>query len=191
MERMISQLLDVTRIRMGGGIPLDCRPVDLEDVVRPVTGELEAVFTDRTIQLEILGNVQGTWDRDRLAQLVSNLVGNACQHGILGNPIRVRLDGSQPDGVRLEVGNHGVIDPDLLPFIFDPLQSADGGGRSRHGASGIGLGLYITQQIVVAHGGAIEVQSDELQGTRFIVELPRHAPMNAEAAIGSGDPTPA
>jgi signal transduction histidine kinase len=191
MERMISQLLDLTRIRLGDGIPLDRRPGDMEEVVRLATGELVAAFPDRVIALDITGSGVGTWDRDRLAQLVSNLVGNACQHGSLDHPVQVRLDGSAPDGVRLEVSNHGVIAPELLPFIFDPLRS-DGGGRgSRQGASGVGLGLYITQQIAVAHGGTIEVQSTEQQGTRFMVELPRYAPMLAKTAFGSGDTPPA
>jgi signal transduction histidine kinase len=160
-------------------------------VVRLVTGELEAAYPDRTIVRETVGNAVGTWDRDRLGQLVSNLAANACQHGTIGSPVRVRLDGSEPDGVRLEVSNHGMIAPELLPFIFDPLQTDGGRPGGRQGASGLGLGLYITQQIAVAHGGTIDVQSDESRGTRFTVDLPRHAPNRAEAPFASADPSSA
>jgi signal transduction histidine kinase len=184
MERMIAQLLDITRIRVGGGIPLDLQPVDLADLGRRVIGELERAHPDCTIQLEVLGDVAGSWDRDRLAQLVSNLVGNACQHGLPDAPVQVRADGSQPHRVQLEVRNDGVIPPELLPGIFDAFHVRSSRRGSREGASGLGLGLYITQQIAVAHGGSIAAESDELQGTRFTVELPRHPPKDSEPVFG-------
>ena len=88
--------------------------------------------------------------------------------------MQILLDGSAPDRVLLEVHNEGAIDADALPAIFEPLRPIEG-SQKRQGSSGLGLGLYITQQIVVAHGGMIRVESNAASGTRFIVELPRES----------------
>jgi signal transduction histidine kinase/FixJ family two-component response regulator len=172
MERMISQLLDYTRIRLGGGLPLERAQVDLAEIAGTIIEELEPVH-QRTIWLRTNGNVVGTWDRDRLSQLLSNLAANACQHGEPGHPVDILLDGTRPDVVRIEVHNSGAIPPDLLPTVFEPLrQSGDPHGK-RGGSSGLGLGLYITQQIALAHGGTIRIASTQPDGTCFTVELPR------------------
>lgn len=163
MGRMIDQLLDFSRIKMGAGLPLDTREIDLAPVGRMVLGELEAAYPDRAIQLEEHGSLWGAWDRDRLAQLLSNLGGNACQHG--DDPIRISLDGRDPLFVRISVENRGAIPEDLIPDLFEP------GARRGH-SGGLGLGLYIAQQIAAAHGGSIQVSSGELT-TRFLVEMPR------------------
>jgi PAS domain S-box-containing protein len=169
MDRMISQLLDFTRIRIGNGIPLQCASVDLADVARAAVEEIESSCV-RPIDVLTTGDTAGTWDRDRLTQLVSNLAANACQHG--GDaPISIAVDGSEPDTVRLEVRNGGVIPADVMPSIFDPFRRATDRAR---GGSGLGLGLYITQQIALAHGGTIAAESRD-ERTRFVVELPRHA----------------
>jgi signal transduction histidine kinase len=172
MTRMISQLLDFTRIRLGGGLPLERTRTDLADICRAIIDELEPVYVC-PVRLAVSGDVSGTWDRDRLSQLVSNLAANACQHGLEGVPIDIILDGTAADGVRLEVRNQGVIPPLLLPFVFEPLRSANDTGIRVGPSSGLGLGLYITQQIALAHGGTIYVESNEAIGTRFVVMLPR------------------
>jgi signal transduction histidine kinase len=174
MDRMISQLLDFASIRLGRGIPIERTGVDLAEVSRSVIEELESA-PNRHIQLESVGNVAGTWDRDRLCQLVSNLVSNACQHGTPGGPVLIRLDGTNPDVVCLEVRNRGVVAPEHLPVMFEPLGDSCDHPRRRSGSSGLGLGLYITKQIASAHGGTIDVESNEDEGTRFIVDLPRHS----------------
>jgi signal transduction histidine kinase len=163
MGRMIDQLLDFSRIKMGDGLPLDPREIDLAPLGRLVLGELEAAYPDRTIQLEEQGTLWGSWDRDRLAQLLSNLGGNACQHG--DDPICMVLDGSDPAVVRIVVDNRGSIPDELIPDLFEP-----GARQCRSG--GLGLGLYIAQQIAAAHGGAIEVTSSQTT-TRFLAEIPR------------------
>jgi signal transduction histidine kinase len=178
MARMISQLLDFTRIRLGGGLPLERTRVDLADLSRAILDELEPVY-GCPLRLACTGDVSGRWDRDRLSQMVSNLAANACQHGTEGFPIDVILDGSQADTVRLEVLNQGVVPPALLPFVFEPLRQANENGPRVGPSSGLGLGLYITQQIALAHGGTIHVESTEATGTRFVVVLPRDEPSPA------------
>jgi signal transduction histidine kinase len=175
MERMISQLLDFTRVRLGGGLPLDRANVDLGQLARSIIEEIEPVYR-REIRLETRGDLLGMWDRDRLSQLLSNLAANACQHGTLGTPIVIEIDGTEPRLTRLEVRNSGVIPPQLLPVVFEPLRHSGEHHEQREGSSGLGLGLYITQQIALAHRGAVHVESNEPQGTRFVVELPRSAP---------------
>jgi signal transduction histidine kinase len=172
MDRMISQLLDLTRIRWGRGIPLDRKPVELTQLSQSIIDELEPVY-QRSIHLESKGNGSGHWDHDRLAQMLSNLVANACQHGASGALVAVMIEGSSETEVCLLVQNQGAIDPRVLPVIFEPLGHS-GAGRERHtGSSGLGLGLFIARQIAMAHGGSIEVSSDEQHGTRFVVRLPR------------------
>jgi signal transduction histidine kinase len=87
----------------------------------------------------------------------------------------VRIDGSAADTVRFEVRNRGAIPPHLLPVVFEPLRLSRPEGRQerREGSSGLGLGLYITRQIAIAHGGTIRVESNDADGTSFVVELPR------------------
>jgi signal transduction histidine kinase/FixJ family two-component response regulator len=185
MARMISQLLDFTRIRLGGGLPLERTHVDLAEVTRAIIDELEPVYAC-PMRLTCTGDVAGTWDRDRLSQMVSNLAANACQHGTEGFPIELILDGSQPGSVRLEVRNQGVVPPALLPFVFEPLRQANDTGPRVGPSSGLGLGLYITQQIALGHGGTIRVESDEANGTRFVVVLPRDLTPPAAPAAAAG-----
>lgn len=180
MDRMISQLLDFTQIRLGRGIPLAPTRVDLAAVARSIVEEIQPVH-HREIELACSGDVVGTWDRDRLSQLLSNLVGNACQHGAPGASIKIELDGTSGARVQLTVVNRGAIPASLVMAMFEPLHSDR--PERRNGSSGLGLGLYITQQIAVAHGGSIRVESSEQAGTRFIVELPRHGSGGAGRAL--------
>lgn len=171
MARMITDLLDFTRARTGGGIPLRRRPGELVDLVRNTLEEFEVTHPGRIVLSHGRGPYAGEWDLDRLAQVVSNLVGNALQHGAESTPVEVDLreDGSE---LVLTVTNQGSPIPEtLLPHVFDPFRRAGGSSRSTH--QGLGLGLYIVQQIVLAHGGSISVSSSEATGTRFTVRLPR------------------
>jgi PAS domain S-box-containing protein len=170
MGRMIEQLLDFTRVRMGGGLPMTPSPMDLSSVVRQAIDELEDANPEWTLTFEHTGGTVGTWDADRLAQVFSNLVANAVQHGDPAGGVRVRVDGSFADRVRIDVHNLGAIPASELPNLFEPLT---GGRRSRAGSRGLGLGLYITREIVRSHGGTIAVTSSEADGTRFVVDLPR------------------
>jgi two-component system CheB/CheR fusion protein len=172
MARMIDQLLDFTRIRLGRGLPLERKRVDLGEVGRAVIEELQILEQGTDVQLEPHGDLVGMWDRDRLAQLLSNLVGNALEHRRASTTVVVRLDGANPLGLTITVWNQGVVPEDLLPVIFEPLRTRSPIKKAR-GSSGLGLGLFISQQVVRAHGGTLEVRSSETEGTTFTIHLPR------------------
>jgi PAS domain S-box-containing protein len=171
MKRMISELLDFTRGRLGGGIPIHRVPGDLRAVVRQGVEELEAAWPERTLRLHVEGGrFDGAWDADRLVQVVSNLGSNAVQYSPPETPVSFHLQ--EADGtVVLEVHNEGApIPPEALPHLFDPFRRASSGG------GGLGLGLYIVEQVVSGHGGRIDVRSTAESGTTFRVMLPRQRP---------------
>ncbi|MCA1829104.1 MAG: ATP-binding protein [Myxococcales bacterium] len=168
MARMIDQVLDFTRIRLGRGLPIERTPVDLADICRSAIEELDSA-AEPSVTLETSGNVVGLWDADRLAQLVSNLAGNALAHG--SPPVCLAVDGNDPQAVTLTVTNGGMIPAELLPVIFEPFCS--GTNRKRERSKGLGLGLYISQQVVLAHSGTIDVNCSEQEGTQFVVRLAR------------------
>jgi two-component system, sensor histidine kinase and response regulator len=128
MARMIDQLLDFTRARVGGGIEIDPRKVDLAELSRQVVAELELANPGWLVSVEIRGPLDGTWDPDRLLQALSNIVANAGQHGAAGSPILVGLDGTDPQWVTVEVHNGGTIPEALLPHLFAPFR----GARDKH-----------------------------------------------------------
>lgn len=171
MQRMIDDLFDLARARLGSGIPIERAPSDLSKIVERVVGEIETAHPDRKVAQKLASDTSGEWDPDRLAQVVSNLVGNAIRHGTPTTPIEVSLTGDAANLV-LAVRNEGAIPPDLVPHIFDPFRSSD---TRRARAEGLGLGLFIVHQIVLAHGGSVAVDSSDGH-TQFRVTLPRHAP---------------
>ncbi|HVY38998.1 MAG TPA: GAF domain-containing sensor histidine kinase [Polyangia bacterium] len=170
MSRMIDQLLDFTRVRLGGGIAVDPVDVDLAAVVRQVMDELDEANPEWSLRLACHGDTSGRWDPDRLSQVFSNLVANAVRHGRPEHGVGVTLDGRGERAVRVTVHNMGAIPADRLPKLFEPLA---GGGRAPDNSQGLGLGLFITRELVCAHGGSIEVCSDDEAGTTFTVTLPR------------------
>lgn len=170
MSRMIDQLLDFTRVRVGSGIPIEPRPTDLLPLLREVIDELDGGSSPKAFAFEHVGDAAGAWDPDRLSQVFSNVIANAVQHGASGRCCTVRVDGTASELVRVDVHNHGSIPADLLPHLFDPLS---GNERRRSKSQGLGLGLFISSQIVDAHGGRIEVRSSEDHGTTLRVVLPR------------------
>ncbi|AKJ02879.1 PAS domain S-box-containing protein [Archangium gephyra] len=171
MARMITDLLDFTRARLGGGIPLQLRHCNLVELVRATLEEHEVTHPGRFVLSHAPGSYSGEWDPDRLAQVVSNLVGNALQHGARDTPVAVSLEHEDATLV-LAVRNQGPPIPEaLLPHVFDPFRRAN-----HHSRQGLGLGLYIAQQLILAHGGSITVSSREDSGTTFTVRLPRHTP---------------
>jgi PAS domain S-box-containing protein len=173
MGRMIDQLLDFTLIRLGKGIPLDRRPTDLTLISRMAIDELESTGEAPRFRTTVEGDAVGMWDSDRLLQLVSNLVGNALAHGQAQGMVHLRIDGASEAEVTLEVQNFGMVSAAIMPMLFEPLRSAD--NEKQEGSNGLGLGLFISQQIAYAHAGAIAVFSSEAEGTRMVVTLPRNA----------------
>jgi signal transduction histidine kinase len=173
MSRMVSDVLDLARSRLGGRIRLHRVETDLADVVLRAAEELAAFHPDRRIVVEGEGDLTGSWDRERIAQVVSNLVGNALEHGEPTSTITVRLRDLGAD-VRFDVHNLGApLAPDALEAVLEASRS-----REAHpSATGhVGLGLFIVRQIVAAHGGEVTADSDAVHGTRIGVVLPRHEP---------------
>jgi PAS domain S-box-containing protein len=171
MQRMISDLLDLTRARLAGGIPLELSTTRMPAVCRQVVEELSVAHPGR-ILLEVEGACEGVWDAERLAQVLSNLVANALEHGAAGSPVRVRCH-APGDRQVLEVSNPGPpIPPDKLETLFDPFRQAGPDTRKR---SGLGLGLFIVREIIQAHGGTVAVRSTQEEGTTFTVTLPRES----------------
>jgi len=168
-SRIVSDLLDLTRTRLGAGIPIVPERVDLSELVRELVEEVRVAYPTRAVDLDSAPEVVGTWDPDRLAQVVSNLLNNAIQYGPADDPVRVTLRRSGAN-VALEVQNSGpAIPPALLEHIFDPFKR---GERTRGAEKGLGLGLYIVQHIVAGHGGRVEARSSDTEGTTFTVTLP-------------------
>ena len=171
MSEMIATLLDFTKVRGNRRLLLSIAPADLAEVSRAVIDELRTLHPDRTIALEIHGDTRGRWDAARLAQVVSNLVGNAVTHGAADAPVSVALDAGG-DALTLRVHNGGpAIPPALVPTLFEPFRR--GLERPAGARHGLGLGLFIVKQIVLAHGGDVGVESTEEGGTSFLVRLPR------------------
>jgi signal transduction histidine kinase len=163
---MIADLLDVTRARLGGSIPLTRRAADLQQVCEEAMIEIRAGQPEAVVRLQADGDLRGEWDPDRLAQLVSNLIGNAIQHGG-GTPVTLKAH-EDGDSVTLAVHNGGPpVPPDVLPVVFEPLAR----GHGETAGHSIGLGLFIARAIVLAHGGDIQVSSSADAGTTFTVSL--------------------
>ena len=170
MGRMIEDVLDVSRARLTGGIPVKRQPFDLGQLVERVAADYRGLFPEHAIDVALQGDLQGNLDEDRWVQVVQNLIGNALHHGAAEVPVRVVADGTRSDAVQLSVSNGGVIPPEGLPSIFDPFRR---GGRTSARAEGLGLGLYIVQQIVLAHGGTVEAHTLAGEKTEFRVTVPR------------------
>jgi signal transduction histidine kinase len=169
MERLIAQLLEFAQARHGGGIGIERRAADLREVISRVVDELETAYPGARIAVRGAQRCSGSWDDDRVAEVFSNLIGNAVQHGG-GTEVRITLKAAA-DVVSVEIHNGGpAIPAGLMPKLFDPYRR---GGQSKGGPEGVGRGLVISREIVRAHGGTIAVESDAVAGTTFTVRLPR------------------
>lgn len=172
MNALLDDLCDFNRTKLGLGINITPGNIDLAAVFGDAVDQLRAAHPDRRIDLQLSGNLQGVWDGLRLQQLLSNLVINALRYGAPNEPVRVVVTGLEAE-VRVEVRNSGpAIDQQTLQRIFEPL--ARGPGEENRNANGLGLGLYIANEIAKAHHGAIEGRSDPTE-TTFAVRLPRSA----------------
>ena len=172
MNGLISDLLDFTRSRLGGGIPITRSSIDLEETCRAVCDEISAYRPDCVVRFEAAGQLRGSWDGDRVAQALSNLLGNACQHGTRGEPVVVRVLGGG-DEVVVSVSSQGPVIPERsLRDIFDPFRQLDPKAITATEHSSIGLGLYIVQAIATAHQGTVDATST-VAGTTFSLRLPR------------------
>jgi two-component system sensor histidine kinase/response regulator len=176
MARMIEDMLDLARARLGGGILVKRVAADFKTLVERSLREHQAAVPERQIDASYVGNFAGFWDPERIAQVASNLIGNALKHGTPDGPIQVRLDGNERDHVTLVVKNGGTIPPDIVPHLFDPFRGAQ---RQSGRGDGLGLGLYIVSQIVQAHDGRVDVKTGDGE-TAFHIQLPRAATRNPQ-----------
>ncbi|AMJ59386.1 sensor histidine kinase [Bosea sp. PAMC 26642] len=177
---IIDQLVDVTRARLGSGMKVIREQMDMAFVCRQLVQEMRSLHPSRTFVIKSSGDTIGSWDRPRIGQVFSNLLGNAVQYGFTELPIDITVSG-ETDAVSLAIHNQGVPIPnDKIVGIFEAMVR---GGAEGSGTTNLGLGLYITKEIVAAHGGSIKVSSSEKDGTTFTALFPR----SIDAAAVGGD----
>ena len=176
MNAMVGALLDFTRSRLGGGIPVQRADANMGKIVHDVVNEIGAAHPERTIQINARGSQRGEWDCARVSQVLSNLIGNALEHGSLRTVVKIDVHGDDNE-VTIAIHNRGpAIPADQLDGIFNAMKRKElKSDAVSSGPSGnLGLGLYIADQIVQAHAGKIDVESSDDLGTTFTVHLPRH-----------------
>jgi signal transduction histidine kinase len=173
---IVMQLLDLTRARLGSGLPIVREIMDMGFVSRVLVDEMRALHPDNVINLKISGDMEGDWDKPRIGKVFSNLLGNAVQYGFRDVPIEVTVKGTEHE-VSVSVHNDGVpIPPWTIGKIFESLtRGGENNSTDKSESTNLGLGLYITKEIVTAHGGTIGVTSTEKDGTMFTARFPRNA----------------
>ena len=172
MGRMVADLLDLTCSQLGDGIPISPLKMELRALVQQVLQEVQASHPTRVFEFRAGGEITGTWDGGRVAQAVSNLLGNAVQHGSKGTPITVTLRDAAREAV-LEVHNEGDPIPEsALSTVFEPMVRLPRETSKPDPSGSMGLGLFITEAVMKAHHGTVEVRSSKEEGTTFILRLP-------------------
>lgn len=184
MTAMVNDLLEFSRSQLGGKIPLAPEMANLAEICQAAAHDAGAVYPDAIIEVEAAGDVTGIFDADRLQQVLTNLLVNAAQYSVGPVPVVITAEGTS-DTLKVKVTNHGsVIPPAHLKTIFDPLiQLPSDGNPRRRLSTSLGLGLFIAEQIVLAHAGAIRVESSAQKGTIFALEIPRLQPAPDEACL--------
>ena len=181
LVRLVDELLDLTRLRMGHELELDLGPTDLVRVVNRLASEYQKISPRHTIHVETgPGRIFGDWDEARMERIVSNLISNALKYSPRGGEITVRVSKERRGGddwAVFTVRDHGIgIPPPELDRVFEPYYRAS---NTAGAVSGSGIGLAGTRHIVQQHGGEIAVES-EVGDTTFTVRLP----MNLEILEG-------
>lgn len=175
MEHLIGDLLDFTRSRLGGGIPIERAMMSMDKAVHDVVDEIAAAHPGRTFNIDARTGQRGEWDCARISQALTNLVVNAIDHGAEGTVVTVTVEGGENE-ICVAVHNRGApISAAQLNGIFNPMKAREESNRSNGSQSNLGLGLYIAERIVHAHNGRLDVESSEEGGTTFTMRLPRNA----------------
>ena len=172
MQELLDDLIDYNRTELGLGIRVSPKAdVDLGAVCAEELDLIRAAYPERTVELHVAGICRGAWDGGRIQQLVNNLVVKAIHYGDDEQTTVVAVRGEEAE-VHISVANAGrTIDRDTLAHLFEPLRRGTAGSRTND--AGLGLGLYISNEIAKAHGGSITVTSED-ERTVFAVRLPRH-----------------
>ncbi len=171
MGAMVNDLLEFVRSRLGQSLPIVRSPLSMSVLAQAAIDEASAGQPLSDLRFEKDGETDGEWDQGRIEQLLQNLIGNALQHGASNLPITLRLHG-EPDSVTLTLHNYGEpIAESAISTLFFPLVRST---SDRVGETSLGLGLFIVNEVVLAHGGTVQVTSNEADGTTFTVMLPKH-----------------
>ena len=173
LGEIITDLLDLTRARLGSGIPVEERPMNFADEAQRIVEEMRILHPTRSILMGTEGPMDGQGDPARIKQALSNLLGNAIQYSEEGSPITVTVKGNE-SSIDLSVHNMGKpIPASAINTIFESLvRGPDGDIEKRKASTNLGLGLYIAKMIVKAHGGDLSVRSDKATGTVFTAHFP-------------------
>ena len=185
MNHMVGALLDFTRSRLGGGIPIVRATMNMGKTVHDVVDEISAAHPTRTISIDARGTLHGDWDCARISQVVSNLISNALEHGTERTVVNVGVHGDDNE-VTIAIHNRGpAIPEDQLDGIFNAMKGQSTAGKTSGPSANLGLGLYIADQIVHAHNGTLDVESSEERGTTFTVRLPAYHETMADPSHGT------
>ena len=181
IQSLLDDLLDYVRSGLGEGMNVTPTPADMGQACVRIAGELRASHPGRAIEVTEHGDLACVCDEQRMAQAISNLLGNALRHGVPGSPVRLHVDGSAPGAIEVSVQNDGpAIAKSTRESMFEPLVR---GAEANHAGYSLGLGLYIVREIAQAHGGAVTVRSDAESGTVFTIRIPRDASAVAVSAF--------
>lgn len=174
MNRLITDLMDYTRSQLGRKLPIALASINLAKVCTDIIEEQQIANPDRSILVEMNGSFDGEWDEQRIAQVFSNLLGNAVQHSVSSSPIEVDLTSSK-NMVVIKITNQGKPTPTAkIRDIFEPMVRHEENENADYSQkTSLGLGLYIAREIVLAHNGTLNVTSTEAKGTTFEISLPR------------------
>lgn len=173
MTHLVDDLLELALTRFGNEMPVERESLDLGELLREIGEEVNAMSPRTPITVQTSGTLTGEWDGRRLGEALTNLLSNAIAHGVPGAPIRAIAVANGDENVTLSVTNAGrVIPKDQISGLFIPMKRA---GAERTNRRHLGLGLYIVDRIVEAHGGSIDVRSNQDEGTTIRITLPRHA----------------
>lgn len=177
MKAILDDLMDFTGDNLGVSTPVRPQAASLDALAQDVVDEMATIYPKRAMQVLTVGDLHGSWDAMRLRRVIANLLNNALKYGSRDQPITIALNGLAADEVGLSVHNLGPPIPEaMLASVFEPLTTtAHADGTPQVAGANLGLGLYIVDRIVAAHGGRIEVSSSQQDGTRFLATLPRQA----------------
>jgi signal transduction histidine kinase len=182
MSRMIRDLLEYTRTRLGRAIPISPQATSMKRICALAYDEIRAVHPERVFKLETSGKLEGEFDSERLQQVLSNLLNNAVRHGASEHPITLSAHG-ESETITVRVRNYGRLIPaDQLQVIFNPLVQIPQ-EQADEDVTSLGLGLYIAHEIVAMHGGTMMAESSEEDGTVFSAHLPRLQPTRPEPSL--------
>ena len=175
INQLVSDLIDAFRVRLGKGMPISTAAMDIGTAVEQAAKEARAAHPGRKILVKTTGDLLGEWDLSRVEQVLSNLIGNAVQHGANNSSIDVSATAAETEVV-LSVHNEGAIPADTVASLFEPLTRGKDEKQDQSKSTSLGLGLFIAKEIVKAHGGELSVTSNEGEGTIFTAHLPRTPP---------------